>query len=70
MVFTVSVLASPARPRAGDAPGQQAHEHPLEHLVLPGDDPPDLEERLLEPLLRLRRVRWFDWAGHVSPFVA
>jgi hypothetical protein len=33
--------------------GDQAHEHPLEHRVLPCDDAPDLEERLLEALLRL-----------------
>src|SRR5262249_7892875 len=30
---------------------QQADEHPLEHRVLSGDDAPDLEQRLLEPLL-------------------
>ena len=28
--------------------GQEAHEHALEHLVLARDDPPDLEQRLLE----------------------
>src|SRR3712207_8538284 len=27
------------------AAGEQADEHALEHLVLPGDDPPDLEDR-------------------------
>jgi hypothetical protein len=32
---------------------QEAHEHPLEHRVLAGDDPPDLEEGLLELFLRL-----------------
>ena len=37
---------------------QQAHEHPLEHRVLPGDDAADLEERLLELLLGLR------WGGN------
>ena len=36
---------------------QQADEHPLQHRVLPGDDAADLEERLLELLLRLRRRR-------------
>ncbi len=34
---------------------EQADEHPLEHLVLAGDDAPDLEERLLEPLAYLGR---------------
>ena len=28
--------------------GEQADEHPLEHLLLAGDHPPDLEQRLLE----------------------
>jgi hypothetical protein len=32
---------------------QQGDEHALEHLVLPGDHAPDLEEGLLQPLLRL-----------------
>ena len=36
---------------------EQAHEHALEHRVLPGDDPADLEERLLELFLRLLRRR-------------
>ena len=41
---------------------EQADEHPLEHRVLPGDDAPDLEQRLLELLLGLaagtgRRLR-------------
>ena len=36
---------------------QQADEHPLEHRVLPCDDPPDLEQRLLELLLRFLRGR-------------
>ena len=35
------------------AAGEQADEHPLEHLLLAGDDPPDLEERLLELLQEL-----------------
>ena len=34
---------------------EQAHEHALEHRVLAGDHAPDLEQRLLEPLLRLLR---------------
>ena len=36
---------------------EEAHEHALEHRVLPGDDPADLEERLLELLLGLFRGR-------------
>ena len=43
--------------------GQQADEHALEHLVLPGDDPADLEERLLEALADLGRL-------HVTSLVA
>ena len=35
--------------------GEQADEHALEHLVLPGDHAPDLEERLLEPVADLGR---------------
>ena len=35
--------------------GQQAHENPLEHVVLARDHPPDLEKRLLEPFLGLGR---------------
>ena len=35
---------------------EQADEHPLEHLVLPGDHPPDLEERTLQPLADLCRL--------------
>jgi hypothetical protein len=30
------------------ATGQEADEHALQHLVLTRDDPPDLEQRLLE----------------------
>ncbi len=30
------------------ATGEQANEHPLEHLLLTGDHAPDLEQRLLE----------------------
>ena len=47
---------------------QQADEHALEHLVLPGDDAPDLEQRLLELLLRLLRRRRrgvLGFLGHV-----
>jgi hypothetical protein len=36
--------------------GEEADEHALEHLVLAGDDAPDLEQRLLEPLAPLS---WF-----------
>jgi hypothetical protein len=51
--------------------GQEADEHTLEHLILPGDDPADLEERLLEPNLRGCRVRGFDATRHVhSPSLA
>ena len=35
---------------------EQAHEHALEHRVLPRDHPADLEERLLQPLLRHGRL--------------
>ena len=35
--------------------GQQTHEDTLEHVVLTRDHPPDLEERLLEAILGLRR---------------
>ncbi len=37
--------------------GKQADEHALEHVVLPRDDPPDLEQGLLQALLRLCRRR-------------
>ena len=45
---------------------QQADEHTLEHRVLPGDDPADLEERLLELFLRVlgRQRGVFDVLGH------
>ena len=33
--------------------GEEADEDPLEHVVLAGNHPPDLEERLLEPVLGL-----------------
>jgi hypothetical protein len=33
--------------------GEQADQDALEHLVLTRDHPPDLEERLLEPILGL-----------------
>src|SRR5207302_5210297 len=32
---------------------EEADEHALQHLILPGDDAPDFEERLLEPLADL-----------------
>ena len=42
---------------------EQADEHPLEHRVLAGDHPPDLEERLLEAFLGLAHsaslARWY-----------
>ena len=34
--------------------GEQAHEHPLEHLLLTCDHPADLEQRLLEPAQKIR----------------
>ena len=34
---------------------QQAHENTLEHRVLAGDHAPDLDQRLLQLLLRLQR---------------
>ena len=46
--------------------GEQADEDALEHGVLPGDHPPDLEERLLEALLGLGR----RGAGHVGHVVS
>jgi len=52
---------------------QQTHEHALEHRVLPGDDPPDLEQRLLELLLGLRWGRngvCRVLLGHVVPLLS
>ena len=50
--------------------GKQADDDALEHHVLTGDHPPDLEQRLLETLLCLRR-RYRNGVlallGHVSP---
>ena len=45
---------------------QQAHEHALEHRILPGDDPADLEQRLLELFLRVlgRQLGVFGSVGH------
>ncbi len=43
---------------------EEADEHPLQHLILAGDDAPDLEERLLEPLAYLGRFHFS------SPLVA
>ena len=47
---------------------EEAHEHALEHRVLPGDDAPDLEQRLLELHLRLLGVgrAAFGALGHVA----
>ena len=42
--------------------GQEADEDALEHVVLPRDHPPDLEERLLQAILRLGR----RGHGHVA----
>ena len=48
--------------------GQEADQHAFEHLILPGDHSPDLEQRLLESFLRLRRVLRLDAARHVYSF--
>ena len=48
---------------------EQADEHSLQHLVLPRDDPPDLEQCLLELLLGILRRRHCDvlrFLGHVG----
>ena len=56
VVLIVSVFARPGNTLDQEVPlREQADEHPLEHRVLPGDDAPDLEERLLEAVLRLGR---------------
>ena len=47
---------------------QQADEHALEHLILAGDHPPDLEQGLLELLHRLGGGRRFVTARHVLSF--
>ena len=52
---------------------EKADEHPLEHRILTGDHSPDLEQSLLELLLRLggRRSRPVRRClGHVSPLSA
>ena len=49
------------------AAGEQADEHPLEHRVLAGDDAPDLEERALEALVDLGRVRALRARGRARP---
>jgi hypothetical protein len=36
---------------------EEAHQHPLQHRVLACDHAADLEQRLLEPLLRFCRGR-------------
>ena len=57
VVLIVSVFARPGHALDQEvALCEQADEHALEHLVLAGDDPPDLEERLLEPFADLGRV--------------
>ena len=63
----VRVLARPGDALDEQMPlRQQAHEHALEHRVLPGDDPADLEERLLELFLRVlgRQLGVFVGVGH------
>ena len=51
---------------------EEAHEHALEHRVLAGDDPADLEERLLELLLGLLRGRRraIHVLGHTSSLLS
>ena len=51
---------------------QKADEHPLEHRVLAGDDPANLEERLLELLLRVLRgwLRQFAVLGHAMSLLS
>ena len=51
---------------------EQAHEHALEHRVLPGDDASDLEQRLLELDLRLlgARRRALGGLGHVPSLLS
>ena len=51
---------------------EQADEHALEHRVLPGDDAPDLEQRLLELDLRLlgARRRALGGLGHVPSLLS
>ena len=49
VVLIVSVLARPGNAFDQHVPaGEQADEHPFEHLLLPRDHAPDLEQRLLE----------------------
>jgi hypothetical protein len=53
------------------AAGEQAGEHPLEHLVLPGDHASDLEEGSLQHFLRLLGLvygRLLGAVGHASSF--
>ena len=48
-VLIVSVFARPGNALDQDVPaGEEADEHPLEHLLLARDHPPDLEQRLFE----------------------
>ena len=56
VVLIVRVLARPGHALDQQvALRQEADEHALEHRVLAGDDPPDLEERLLEPVAEFGR---------------
>ena len=49
VVLIVSVFARPGTPFDQHvAAREQAHEHPLEHLLLAGDHAPDLEQRLFQ----------------------
>ena len=51
VVLIVSVFARPGHALDQEvALREQADEHALEHRVLPGDDPADLEQRLLEAI--------------------
>ena len=49
VVLIVSVFARPGTPSIRTmAACEQADQHAFEHLLLAGDDAPDLEQRLLE----------------------
>ena len=73
VVLIVSVFARPGNALDQQmALGEQAHEHALEHRVLPGDDASDLEQRLLELDLRLlgARRRALGGLGHVPSLLS
>ena len=73
VVLIVRVFARPGHALDQEvALREEAHEHPLEHRVLTGDDPADLEERLLELLLRLLRgrLRLIGVLGHASSLLS